>query len=104
MSLEALAGLCCDVEALTNNDENKINDDSPSPPKESPVLTRVPLSRHTSNENTILPTVPLTRNSSNDTKFMQLSRNASATTDSSLVSPPLLSRQASNNRFLKIYK
>ena len=90
MSLEALAGLCCDVEALSNN-----NNDSP---KESPVLNRVPLSRHSSNEVTTLPIVPLTRNSSTDTRFMQLSRNPSATTDSSLVSPPLLSRQASNNR------
>ena len=95
MSLEALAGLCCDVGELSKASDYE---------KESmAILPRVPLSRNSSNksvsyerENNItmvpLQQIGLSRNSSN----AMLNILSRTTTD---ISPPLLSRQASNSRY-----
>lgn len=91
MSLEALAGLCCDVEALNNSPK-------PSPSPVEIILNRVPLSRNSSTDNKLMP-LPLSRNTSYDmAKFISMSRNQSTDSACSILSPPLLSRQTSNNR------
>ena len=92
MSLEALAGLCCDVQPVVDKSSPTISEKNGN----EAILTRVPLSRNASNINS----------NSNDESVafpFFMSRQTSLSDDKVLVGPPLLARQLSNSRYSKVF-
>ena len=87
MSLEALAGLCCDVQPVLDKSSPNTSDKN----ENEVILNRVPLSRNASNS--------FSNSNDESTSFpFFMSRQTSLSDDKLLVGPPLLTRQSSNSR------